>query len=427
MLPHTLNAAKLMKWLRHFMRIGFQRVPHFLKYLFERFLEDNCLQTASALAYATLISIVPLMAVIFTVFTAFPAFNSLEADIRTFIFANFVPAAGEVVETYLQTFTQHTSRLTAVGIAALIATALLMLRTIDTSLNSIWRAERSRSLIRNFIVYWAVLTLGPLLVGIGIVLTSYFMSLPMFAVVDQSARHYLQIFLPFLSTAAGFTLLYLLIPNRNVPWRAALAGGILAAVLFEIAKRGFAIYVTQADAYQTIYGALATIPIFLLWIYLSWVLILLGAEFTYCLTTFKWQDAYSALHQSDSNFLYAYRLLGHLWKAQCDGRAMSHETIMHLEDWRDESRLLAVLEILLQARWVYRNDEDLWGVARDLEQSRLIDLYRLTSGGLANLPEHTDVWSDNLYTLLAQLNSYNEDLMKLPLKRLYMKPQPAES
>ncbi len=397
-----------------------RRIPHFFQFIVSRFVHDNCLQVAASLAYTTLLSIVPLMAVMLNVFTAFPAFKALEKDIREFVFSNFMPATGEMVDHYLQTFTQHTSQLTAVGAGALIVTALMMLRTIDTSLNRIWRAQRSTSFLRNFIVYWAILTLGPFLVGVGIVLTSYLMSLPWLG-VDKTMRQSFLVWLPFLSTGIAFTLLYLLIPNRRVPWHSALMGGIFAALLFEFSKRGFALYVTHSEVYQTIYGAMATIPIFLLWIYLSWVLILLGAEVTYCLSNFKWEDKYAGMHDSDNYFMRAYRMLGHLWQAQRDGQALSINTLMQHEGWKDEGLTRAILNTLLQAHWVYQTEDDLCGVARDLNDTCLLDLYRLMSGGLSKLPASNDAWSQNLYPILEQVNEHNQTVMALPLRDLYAK------
>jgi membrane protein len=420
--PITFSEVRAMNW---FTRAARWRPVKFIHFIGQRFIDDNCLQVAASLAYTTLLSLVPLMAVMLNVFSAFPAFSALEADIRNFIFSNFVPAAGEAVATYLDSFTRGTSKLTAVGIVALIITALLLLRTIDHALNHIWRSRRRRAFLRNFTVYWAILSLGPFLVGLGIVATSTLMS-QAWLDVDAGTRNTFLIWLPFLTSATAFALIYLLIPNRRVPWPAALAGGLIAALLFEAGKRAFALYVTHSDVYQTIYGALATVPIFLLWIYFSWVLILLGAEITYCLAHIKGMSECEGVHENDSNFLTAYRLLGYLWRAQCHGQTVMVNNL----PLPGRDVLPQVLTTLENAAWVYRKDENNWGLARDLGEICLRDLYQLMAGGLARLPERSDAWSQNLYPLLLEANRHNNEIMAVPLKDLYRqtdtKPSPSK-
>ncbi len=404
------------------------RAWHFGRFLVQRFIEDNCLQIASSLAYTSLLSLVPLMALIFNTFSAFPMFKSVEADIQNFIFSNFVPASGEVIRSYLETFQAQTSKLTIVGIGFLIITALLMLETIDNALNRIWRSRRQRSPIRSFMVYWSILTLGPLLIGVGVFATSYLISMPWLSDVERTTWQNLLAWLPFFTTTVAFTLLYMIIPNRNVPWIPGVTGGLLAAILFEVAKKGFALYAVNTDAYQTIYGTLATIPLFLIWIYVSWVVILLGAEITYCLTIFRWEeDCCPEMHESDNSFMRAYRVVGHLWQAQCQGQGRSTENLLEQENWSDELRLRWILEKLEQARWVYRTENEQWLLARDLGENTLLDLYRLMSGGLlSNLPPHSDHWTHNLQPLLGRLNQCTIEVMNLPLKQLYRREQEKE-
>lgn len=360
------------------------------------------------------------MAVVLNIFTAFPIFNLIKNDIRSFVFSNFIPASGKVVEEYIQTFIEHTSQLTTVGIVALIITALLMLRTIDNSLNQIWRTQPSTAFLRNFIVYWTILTLGPFLVGVGLILTSYLMSLTWLD-GDQTLSQRFLIWLPFLSTSIAFTLLYLLIPNRNVPWFSALTGGLFAAMLFEFSKRGFAFYILNYNVYETIYGTMSTIPIFLVWIYLSWIIILLGAEFAYCLSTFKLDEKYGNMHDHDNYFIQSYRLLGHLWQAQQSGQALSILDLTQQEGWKNEELTYLILEKLKKSSWVYQTDSKSWGLARDLNTTQLVELYYLMiPAGLSKLPEkQDDVWSKNLYPILNKINNNNQDIMSFPLSLLY--------
>ncbi|MEM7016589.1 MAG: virulence factor BrkB family protein [Pseudomonadota bacterium] len=392
----------------------------FIGFVWHRFVEDKGLQSASALSYTTLLSLVPLMTVIFMVFSAFPAFKSLEADIQNFIFSNFVPAAGETVRDYLQTFAEKSAGLTTIGICFLIVTALMMIQTIDVALNNIWRAQKTRNLMRNFTIYWSLLTLSPVLLGAGMFLSSYLMSLSWLA-VEQSIWQVLLGWLPFLTTTIAFTLMYLIVPNRSVPWLPAVVGGILAAITFEAAKKGFAVYVTQSNSYETVYGALSTIPIFLGWIYISWVIILLGAEITCCLTIFKrahWQKQHE-LHDNDTDFITAYRLLGHFWQAQRDGESLSIENMLLLENREEETRLLNVLIKLEQSKWLHRTSEGSWILARDLSEVSLLNLYRGMMGGLIVLPKSDDEWSRRLNPLLIRLNQSSEETLNVTLKDLY--------
>ncbi len=261
----------------------------FIVYLIKRFDEDSCLTTAAALSYTTLLSLVPLAAVILAVLTAFPAFQHLTSEMQDFIFSNFVPATGEIVQDYLQQFTDKASELSGPGIIFLILTALFLMNTIDAALNRIWRVRRNRNFLTKFLIYWAVLTLGPVLLAVSIVLTSYLTSLPLLAesATISGMMHFLLTWLPLLATTLALTMLYVIVPNLTIPLYIGISGGVLAALLFEAAKKGFTLYVASVPTYATVYGALSVIPIFLVWMYISWTIVLLGAETTYCLANFE--------------------------------------------------------------------------------------------------------------------------------------------
>ncbi len=246
-----------------------------------RFLEDHCQTNASALAFATLLAVVPLAAVVFSSLSMFPVFEQWAAAVEEFVYQNFVPAAGAVVREHLQRFAGQTGRLTVFGLVFLLLSALMLLYTIEDTFNRIWRIHRGRALIQRVLAYWAVLTLGPLLMGASLSLSSYLISL---AVASEARSRFLEM-LPFVFEVLAFVLLYTVVPNCVVRLRHAAVGGAVAAVLFEFSKRGFALFVLNFSSYEVVYGALATIPIFLIWIYLSWLLILFGAEVTAALST----------------------------------------------------------------------------------------------------------------------------------------------
>lgn len=256
-------------------------VKGFMVALGRRFFADRCLRSASALSFATLLALVPLAMVVFSSLSMFPVFESWGERLQDFIYRNFVPTAGDVIRDHLEQFAGTTGRLTAVGLTALLLSALLLLSTIEEAFNDIWHVHRGRSLVQRVLAYWTVLTLGPLLMGASLSLTSYLLSLSPFS--DQADSIFLLV-LPFVFEVLAFMLLYLVVPNCTTRLRDALIGGVVAALLFEFTKRGFALFVLSFSSYEVIYGALATIPIFLIWIYLSWIVILVGAEVTVTLS-----------------------------------------------------------------------------------------------------------------------------------------------
>lgn len=253
----------------------------FLRFFIKRCARQQIQMMAGYLSYVTLVSLVPLIVVMLSVMTAFPLFSDWKQLIENFVFSNFVPTAGEVVQEHITGFVANASKMSAIAITFLIVFALLLISVIDKSLNQIWQVKTKRRLITSFSMYWMILTLGPVLVGSSIAATSYIVSLVSFAEVDLlGVSSYFLRALPLLASIAAFLILYLTVPNKVVSFKHALAGASLAGVLFEIAKKGFAIYVTQLPSYQAIYGALATIPILFVWVYLSWSVVLVGAVFT---------------------------------------------------------------------------------------------------------------------------------------------------
>lgn len=260
----------------------------FLLFFMQRVPKEQIHITAGYLSYVTLMSLVPLMVVMLSVMTAFPIFSDIKDLIENFVYQNFMPAAGDVVKEHITGFVKNTSKMSAVAITFLFLFALLLISAIDRSLNKIWRVTEKRRVITAFSMYWMVLTLGPVLVGSSIAATSYIVSL--MSIGDYELFGLTNIFvrsLPLLASIGAFLILYMIVPNKVVPVKHAVLGATLAAILFELAKKGFAFYVTQFPSYQTIYGALAGIPILFLWVYLSWLVVLFGALFTVCLDDFS--------------------------------------------------------------------------------------------------------------------------------------------
>ncbi|CAJ0992715.1 hypothetical protein NVIRPANT_00757 [Pantoea sp. Nvir] len=270
------------------MILIFDELWLWLKLLSKRISDDNMTIQAGNLAYVSLLALVPLIAVIFGLLSAFPIFFEVSIQIKKFIFTNFVPATGNIVQLYLDQFLANVHRVTILGVVGLIITSLLLMHSINTTLNTIWRCHEKRPLIYSFIIYWMILTLGPLLVGTSLAISSYLLSLrwisdsSYYGLIDQV----LQVF-PILLSWIAFWLLYNTVPTRSVPTFDALIGALVASLLFELGKKIFTMYVTVFPSYQLIYGVIAVIPLLFLWVYWTWCIVLLGAEITVTLDDYR--------------------------------------------------------------------------------------------------------------------------------------------
>lgn len=242
-----------------------------------RFHEDRCTRVAGSLSYTTVLAAVPFTAVALSILSVFPVFQSWVAAINRFVYGNFVPASGEVVEHYLNEFATKAGGLTTIGLLVLVATSIMLLATIEDAFNDIWRVTGRRRAMQRFVTFWAILTLGPILIGAGVSLSNYLSDLNWFSGESLFAALLLGA-VPLIFEFLTFMLLYTVVPRIRVRRRHALVGAVLAALLFELAKRGFALFVSNFSSYHLIYGALAALPVFLVWVYLSWLVTLLGAE-----------------------------------------------------------------------------------------------------------------------------------------------------
>lgn len=266
-------------------KVIYHNVAPQLRDLFNIFIkrcrEDTITISAGHLAYVTLLSLVPFIMVTFTIMSAFPAFASVRSKLEHFIFNNFVPTASDVVHKYMSDFVSNASQMSAIGILSLLVVALLLISNVDKTLNRIWRTQSDRPIIYTFAIYWMVITLGPMLMGSSVVVSSYLTGLAAFTEeYTPGLGTFLLSLVPSGAAMLAFTILYMVVPNRRVYARHALAGALVATIAFEITKSGFALYVTNFPSYELIYGALAVIPILFFWVYLSWIIVLFGAEFT---------------------------------------------------------------------------------------------------------------------------------------------------
>ncbi len=352
-----------------------QTLRGFVRFLYRRFAEEDLDQVASSLTFTTLLALVPLITIVITVISAFPVFGGVVDSLRTFILANFVPgAASRLITVYMQQFADKASRLTTLGIGALAVTAIILMLTIDRVFNRIWRVRRQRSLLRRVFVYWTVLTIGPLLIGASLYATSWLISASLGILQLGRTGGFLFRVVSILFTCLAIAFLYRTVPNRRVALADAAIGGALAGLAFEAMKAGFTHFVTQFGSYKLVYGAFASLPVFLLWIYLSWIVVLAGAVVTASLPYLR-SGGWKAGHRPVARFVEALQLLGTLRAAQRRGAVVASnrlavEASLTLEDTEE---LLARLE----ARgWVARSGAEGWLIAHDLREIPVAKVYR---------------------------------------------------
>ena len=353
---------------------GWKRFAAFTTRAAQRFSEERAWHVAASLTYTTLLSLVPFFTVALSVATAFPVFDDAIDALQEFLFSNFLPDARgvETIGEQIESFTANVGRLTAIGLGFFAVTAVMLMLTIDETLNRIFRVRRPRALLHRVVIYWAVLTLGPVLIGGSLSMTSYAIGASLGGLRQDIFAEVALRLLPFVFTCAALTLLYAVVPFRHVPLAHALTGGIVAGAAFELAKRGFALYLENFPTYTLIYGAFATIPIFLLWLYLSWLIVLAGATLTAMLPAYNLHEARDI---PGGVLVHALRILALLARAQADGRELSLRRITaHVRIMPHQCE-----EILDQAQaigWTTRTDRDSWVLARDADTISVGEVFR---------------------------------------------------
>lgn len=272
----TRRMADLRELIATLKVFPWRNTAHVLR---ERFREDRLGLTASSLTFTTTIALVPLFTVALAIFTAFPIFAKMQGVLQQWLIESLVPDnIARNVLGYLTQFANKASRLGALGLALLLVSALALVFTIDRTLNNIWRVRRSRPFAQRLLVYWAALTLGPVLLAGSLTLTSYALSLSQGVVgILPGGLRVLIDALEFVMLAGGMAVLYRFVPNTQVKRAHAWSGGVFVALGFMAAKKLLAVYLASVPTYSAIYGAFATVPIMLLWIYIAWVIVLLGA------------------------------------------------------------------------------------------------------------------------------------------------------
>ena len=390
-----------------------------------RFDEERGFQIAGSLTYTTLLAVVPLITVVLALGTTFPVFREWIAHLDVWFEKNVLPEqiAGSVAG-YVSQFAAAAARLTAVGIVLLAATAVMMMMTIDNGLSQIFRIWRARPLAQQVLIYWAVLTLGPMLMSVSVSMTSILMSASFGLARDVPLLQFVLLRVtPFVLTTVAYTLVYLLVPNRKIHFRHALAGGIVAGIMFEAMQRMFAVYIANFPTYQVVYGAFSAVPIFLVWLYCSWLVVLFGAALTAVLPkplSPAWRG-----RPAGQQFYEALEILGALADAQRHGRTLPLAELVDKIDLAPEQceRLLERMERL---GWIAHATGHSWVLARGAESLAVADVYRSFVMESRSLRADAGAEMRALHELIAEPRAGLEASMHMSVRDLYAEPPSAE-
>ena len=338
----------------------------FLCFVYQSFQQNKGLEVAKSLTYTSLFAVVPLITLMLSILSAFPSFQVFGSQIQEMIFDRLLPASSNELEGYISNFADQAKNLTWMGAVMLLVTSYFMLVNVERSFNHIWGVGELRKGLGSFLLYWSVLSLGPLLLGVGFAISSYITSLTLFERFSEfsdlfGARRVLLGMFPVLLTAGAFTLVYAAVPNCGVKLRHSIVGAIAVSLSFMVVKKVFTLSIATAS-YQLIYGTFAAIPIFLLWLYVGWVVILLGANLVRAIPLFSTNNVSDEVHPS----LLLLALLHKFWEKQKVGEELKVQELMD-KQWPFRSiHIDALLNLLQQQKLVRPINHDEYLLVRDL-------------------------------------------------------------
>ncbi len=348
----------------------------FAGFVMRRMGSHRLMQVSGSLTFTTLLALVPLFTIALTVISAFPVFSDYSTRFKVMLLSTLVPEfAGKVISVYMRQFADNAEKLTAAGIVMLGVTSLMLMATIERTFNSIWSVRRGRPWVQQSMVYWTVLTLGPLVLGGGLLAWRWLIKLARFEKTMPLLADMVEAGGAVILTGMVLSLLYRIVPNRFVPIKHALWGALVTALLLEATKLGFGYYIGQVANYQLVYGAFASIPIFLLWVYCLWMVVLAGAVFTACLS--YWEgDAWRRRMEPRRRFLDAVEVMLMLDAAQKEGRPLSPVQMrQQVKIGYDELGL--VLDRLARQGYVQKGPRDGWVLMKKLPAVTLSELFQL--------------------------------------------------
>ena len=411
---------KYLKKLPFYNETWFQ----FALFVIRRFEADRCRDQAASLTYTTLFAVVPMLTVFLVIISSIKALEPARQQLQQLIYSHFLPRTTIAFDKAFNAFTDKSSNLTVIGILFLFVTTVMMLSSIETVFNRIWRVQETRGGIIGFMRYWTIISLGPILLGSAFAISSTVASLNVlsnnFAGYEVNGEFILW-GISFVLTILGFFILNWTIPNRSVPIKAALIAGTFSAVVFELLKNLFGVIMSNFTSYEIVYGAFAAIPIFLLWIFLSWNIVLLGVEISYGLTAFN-----SGKEQKRHPVIMLLDVLELFYRKQQIGETVSDEEAL-LVLGRDEiGRWPSYVVMLEKQNLVKRTDDDKYILARNLAQVDFWSFYKQLpyplprSKDVANI-RPDDEWIQRLGPALVESDDYLAAKLSIPLSAIFEK------
>lgn len=401
-----------------------QRWFQFLYFLIGNFIRDDCQQKSASLTYTTMLSIVPILTVLLVMLSSVPALSAVKEQIQNMIYSNLLPQSSIQVTQYFNDFAEKSSNLTAIGVFILFITTIMTLTTIEQAFNQIWRVEKRKGGLQSIAHYWMIVTLGPLILGTTFIVSSTVQSL---SFLNQQIAGYgidwafwVQLG-SFLTMTLGFVAMYWLVPRCKVRFYYALIAGLFVAIMFEILKQTFGIVMSNFTSYEAVYGAFAALPIFLLWIYLSWNVILLGVEISYSLTIFSAHET-NARHA----LLSIMEMLYLLYHRHLSGKTVSEEELRQVLGRQEMPNWYRYIESLQENNLITMTDDENYVLKRPLNNYTFWEFYQhlpypLPYGQdltfiLANKP---DEWMQNLIETLMKNNEQLKQQLSIPLADIF--------
>lgn len=389
------------------------RARTFVRFLLRRVIDDDLFQAAGSLSYTTVFALVPLSVVVFGVLSAFPVFAEWSDKLSDYIFSNFVPSAASSLQGYLMQFAANAGKLTTAGIIALVVSVLVTLTRVEATFNQIWRVKAARPKFSRFLVYWTVLTLGALIAAASLAVSARFFAMSVF---DSEIGRLLESTMLWLAPLTIETLalaaIYRVVPHRTVKWRHAVAGALIAAVLIELVKGAMGSYLGN---FGSLYGTLAFVPVFLVWVLMAWVAILLGASIASAMSAFRYQPA--AMRLPIGHEIYGLlRLLARFDEARDRGEGLHTDDILALEPILTDSLVQDMLAQLCEINVVRRAEGGEWLLSRDLDNLTMAELYEACQLRIpiaeAILPSRDDALGRSTVAAIDELRIPLRDLLK---------------
>ena len=395
-----------------------------LRYLLNRFVEDRLNASAAALTFVSLFALVPLLTVTLSIASALPAAGNIEGKLNEFLLQFLLPESSTQVVQYLSTFISQARSLTAFGVIILLVSAILMLRNVEKALNDIWRNRANRKPLASFLLYWAVLSLGPAAIGFGLGIRAYLFA----ATNDWGGLHLFGLgsllisLLPFVISAIGLTCLYAVVPNCQVPLRHALIGGVFAAITFTIARMLFTAIMAKSS-YTLVYGAFAAVPLFLLWIYVTWIIVLIGAVLAHSLSAYQTEE-----QAQTPTLMKALDILFLFWRAQKEGRGIAELEILRANDVLrggiDADSWRSIRDTFSSAQLLKRLDRGHYLLSRDLHHFTLAELAELLRAEPSYLlAEQAMPWQRTAAAMLQNNVDQESSRLATPLAELFATEQ----